>query len=220
MSARSFLLSALAVAACGKHVADKPKPTADPAQVKLRAQTVSNNLPAPAAVPNCKDEDLAAPIHMTYLTLARLAQQPIPKDPEHADWINVAALDSPAARVLLDPNASKQAAGEAAAELLNANAWMIYRVDMVNAPIALGVKELKIGTVGTRLIRYDQNGMPTCVRVWYFQNDKAKSDWAIAQSNKVIIDPAVAQAMKEDLAERFVQLLPRGPQPAQPAAKP
>ncbi len=219
MSARSSLLSALLVATACRHAADKPKPTADPAKVKVHAQTVSNNLPAMAAVPNCKDEDLAAPIHMTYLTLARLAQQPIPNDPEHADWINVAALDSPAARVLLDPAATAQARGEAAAELLNAKEWLIYRVDMVNAPIALGVKELKIGTVGTRLIRYDQNGLPTCVRVWYFQNDKAKSDWAIAQSNKVIIDPAVAQAMKEDLAERFVQLLPRGPQAAPPPSK-
>jgi hypothetical protein len=150
---------------------------------------------------------------MTYLTLARLAQLPIPKDPEHADWINPPDLDSPAARALLDANGESDARGEAAGELLAHPLWIVYRVDMVNAPIALGIKELKIGTVGTRIIRYDQTGHPTCVRTFYFQNDKAKSDWAIQESDKTLIDPAVAKAMRDDLAEQFVKLVPRGSAP-------
>lgn len=215
MSARSFLLSAIVLAACGKHAADKPKPTADPAKVRDAAKAMADHLPAMAGAPECKDADLAAPVTMTYTTLERVAQMVPQKDPEHADWINPPQLDTPAARVLADPSATVQAAGEAAATLLAAKAWLVYRVDMVNAPIALGVKELKIGTVGTRIVRYDAaTRLPTCVRVFTFQNDKAKSDWAIEQSNKVVIDPAVAQAMREDLADRYLKLLPRGPAPA------
>ncbi len=223
MSARSSLRSVLAVsalsalAACGKPAA-KPKPTADPAKVREHARTVSNNLPALAAVPNCKDDELSAPVTMTYVTLARIAQQPIQKDPEHADWINPAALDTPAARVLADPGAPADKAGEAAAELLAAKAWIVYRVDMVNAPIALGVKELKIGTVGVRIIRYDQTGLPTCARVFYFQNDKAKSDWAIEQSDRAVIAPEVAKAMRDDLAAQYLTHAP-GRAPATPATQ-
>ena len=38
----------------------------------------------------------------------------------------------------------------------------------------------------------------------------AKSDWAVAHSDHVMIDPEVAQAMRDDLAAQYVKLVPRG----------
>ena len=213
MSARSFLPSALLLVACGKHASAPPKPTGDPAKVREIAKQMVEHLPDLAAVPDCKGADLGAPVTMSYLTLERIGGVTVQKDPEHADWINPAALDTPAARDLAE--SEPKTAPEDAGELLAAKSWMVYRVDMVNAPIALGIKELKIGTVGTRIVRYDaKTTLPTCAHVFFFQNDKAKSDWAIAQSDKVIIDPKVAQAMKDDLAEQYLKLLPRAPAPA------
>jgi hypothetical protein len=98
---------------------------------------------------------------------------------------------------------------EAAGALLAAPGWLVYRIDMVNAPIALAVKELKIGTVGARAIRYDRAGQPVCVKLFYFQNDKAKNDWAIAKSNKAYIEPEVAKAMRDDLVDQLLKHAPR-----------
>src|SRR5882672_2534176 len=88
-------------------------------------------------------------------------------------------------------HAARRARREAAAVLLAAPAYVVYKVDDVNAPMALAVKELKIGTIATRVIRYANTGVPDCVTVFYFQNTKDKSDWAISVSTKALIDPAV-----------------------------
>jgi hypothetical protein len=205
MSGRSLLLSCVLVAAgasCGKKPA--PKPTADPAKVRAFAAQMIKNTPAIAAVPVCTDSDFSGASTMTSRSLELLAQQPVPKDPEHAEWIHPPALDSPAVQAFL-----AAPTGELAAELLAVPKWMIYRVEMVNAPIALGQKELKIGTVGTRVIVYDKAGLPTCARVFNFQNDKAKSDWAIKNADHIVVPPEVAKAMRDDLAEQFVKLAPR-----------
>ena len=205
MSARSLLCSCVVVA-CGK-TADAPKkPTADPAKVHALAVEMVKNVPAMAAVPECEDAQLAGGATMTYRTVQELAGEKIPNDPEHAAWINPPALDAPGARKLAGGAADREAAGE----LLAAPFYVVYRVDMVNAPVALAIKELKIGTVGVRVIRYDKAGRAICERPFYFQNDQAKSDWAIAHSTHVMIDPEVAEAMRVDLAEQFVKQAPRG----------
>lgn len=209
-SRRSWLAFAVLAAACGPacgKTATKPKPTADPDKVRALAVAMDKNMPTPGAVPPCKTDQLGGAT-MTFRTVEQLAGITMPKDPEHATWINPPQMDVPAARALAD-GATGDAAREAAGELLSAPFYTVYRVDMVNAPIALGLKELKIGTIGLRIIRYDKAGNAVCVLPFYFQNDKAKSDWAISQSDKVIIDPAVAKAMRDDLVEQYLKLVPR-----------
>jgi len=205
MSGRSLLLSVLVVA-CGKKADAPKKPTADPAKVHALAAEMIKNVPAMGAVPQCEDSQLGGGATMTYRTVEQLGGEKISPDPEHAAWINPPQLDSPAARKLADGADDH----EAAAELLAAPFYVVYRVEMVNAPIALAVKELKIGTVGTRIIRYDKAGRAVCARAWYFQNDQAKSDWAIEHSTHTLIDPEIAEAMRQDLAQQFVKLAPRG----------
>ena len=211
MWARSSLLSLAALAACGH----KPhKPEADPAKVTTLAAKMIDNSPVPAAVPECKPEELAAPIEVTFRTLHELAGQPPGKGNEDAEWINPHDLDTPAARTFIDTAAPTQKR-EAAAELLAQPAWLVYRVDLVNAPMAIGVKELKTGTIGMRLIRYDRNARPMCVTVFNFQNTPEKTEWAISISNKSYIDAAVAKELRDDLTAQMIKLLPRGvPAPA------
>ena len=148
---------------------------------------------------------------MTFRTLMQLGDQKLSDQPQESAWINPAALDAPAARVLAEPkpDAPKKAARQAAAELLAAKFWVTYKVDLVNAPMALGVKELKIGTVHTRVIRYEKTGLPSCVLVFNFQNDRAVSDQAIEISDQAAIDPAVAKLLREDLVAQYIKLAPR-----------
>lgn len=203
MSARSLLLEALLLVGACKH-----PPEADPAKVTARAVTVAKNAPAPGAVPTCKPDDLVGAT-MTQRTLLELAKWKIDDEPERADWINPAELDSAAARVLGDPAADAVAARRAAAELLAAPAWIVYRIDLVNAPMAIGVKDPKIGTVGGRVIRFDRNGTPTCVVLFTFQNTQDKSDWAIAHATRAIVEPEIARALRDDLTAQYLKLAPR-----------
>jgi hypothetical protein len=215
MSARSFrhsLVLAVAVLAplggCGKSAPSKPE--ADPAKVHQLAAHMLTQVPTPAAARECTDKDFDGGMHMTWRTLTQIGGGKIPSRPEDQDWINPTALDAPAARTLAEPPADKKLARQAAAELLAAPFWVVYKVDYVNAPMALGVKELKQGTVGTRIIRYEKNGVPGCVLVWFFQNDQKVSDDAIAVSDKAEIDPAVAQILRDDLVKQYIALAPRG----------
>jgi len=208
MSARSSLLS-LALVGCGHR--GPPAPEADPAKVSALAAQLLDHMPVPVAVRECKPAELAAPVTLTFRTLRELGGQTVGKEPEQAEWVNPASLDTPAAHALLDaPDAT--AKRQAAATLLAAPAWIVYRVDLVNAPMALGIKELKTGTIGTRIIRYDRaSTQPACVTVFNFQNSPDKTEWAISVSNKAFIDPAVAKVLRDDLAAQYVKLLPRGP---------
>lgn len=209
-------VAALAASACGK--SGPKKPEADPAEVKKLAAKMLREVPTPAAVRECTPEDLHGGASMTWPTLTHLGGGKLPTRPEDQDWINPTGLDAPAARTVLEPK-DKTAARQAAAELLAAPFWVVYKVDYVNAPMALGVKELKIGTVGTRIIRYEKTGLPGCVLVWFFQNDQKISDDAIAVSDKAAIDPAVAKILRDDLVNQYLKLAPRTTAPA-PAPAP
>lgn len=196
MRARSLLLSLL--------VACKAKqPEADPAKVGALAHKLIANEPGMAAVRECKDADYVNTMPVTWRTLKLLGGDPIGKENREADWINPPQLDAPAFRKVLE---SKDR--HAAAQVLRANAYLVHKVDVVNAPIALGIKELKIGSIGARAIRYERDGKPTCVALVDFTNDRAKSDWAISVSDKTLIDPAVAKAMRDDLADQYLKNAP------------
>jgi hypothetical protein len=208
---RSLLVLA-GLAAC------KHPPEADPAKFLAIADRMYLNVPAPMAVRTCKPEELVG-ASMTRRSLLLVDGKQLDPSAEHSDWINPTELDAPPIRVLLDANADGSAKRRATAELLAAPAYLVYRVDVVAAPIALGVKDLKIGTVGGRLFRYDKTGEPVCVVVYQFQNDKAKSDRALAQAAQSAVVPReVALAMRDDLHEQYIKNAPRAPTPqaAQP----
>ena len=217
MSAPSLLRSAALLGALAACKPQPKPPEADPAGVKTLAATMAKNMPAPQAARMCTPQDYANIPSLTFITLLHLADLPIKNDPQHADWINPPGLDSQAFRDV--------AAGDeltrrrAAATLLSAPGWLVYKIDMVNAPMAIGVKELKIGTIGGRAIRYDHRGLPVCVEVFYFQNDQQKSDYAISKSDRAIIDPAIAKMLRDDLAQQYLTHAPKAPAAAGSASK-
>jgi hypothetical protein len=207
------LASLASVAACKKPA--PPVPEADPAKVAVLAKQLVANMPGMAAVRQCKDADFANTTPLTFRSTLLLAgEAPSTTEPRDAEWINPPQLDGAAIRTLLDSK-DTTAKRRAAAEVLASKAFLMFKVDVVNAPMALLVKELKIGTILSRAIRYEANGQPTCVINVDFQNDRAKSDWAISVSDKTLIDPKVAQALREDLADQFLKHAPgRAPAPA------
>ena len=222
MSARSSRrdLAVLALAltgACGK--SGPKKPEANPAQVATMAAKMLRNVPTPAAVPDCTDPDFVGAVPITWRSLTLLGGEKVPSRPEDEAWINPPELDAPSIRALLDGK-NKTAARQAAAEVLAAPALVAYKVDLVNAPMALGVKELKRGTVSTRIIRYEKTGIPSCVLVFHFQNDEKISDDAIEVSDKTNIDPAVAKILKDDLTAQWIKQAPRGTPTAAAGTKP
>jgi len=220
MSARSSARNALALlaalAACGKNAPKKPE--ADPAVVAKLTGKMAREIPSPAAVRDCTPQDLDGGTTMTFRSLMLLAKLKLPDRPEEADWINPSELDSPSVRTLLDGK-NVTATRQAAAEFLAAPFYIAYRVDHVNAPMALGIKELKIGTIGTRVIRYEKTGLPGCVMVFFFQNDQKVSDDAIEVSDKANIDPAVAKILRDDLTQQWIKQAPRGPSAAAPTTQ-
>jgi len=203
-SARNTFVLAVALAACGKGSKARE---ADPAQAQALAKRMIETTPPPAGAPACTAEQLAA-APLTARTLIQLAGQPMPTNPERADWINPPELDTPSARVLVDPAADETAKRQAAATFLASKAFLVYRVEMVNVPLALEIKELKRGAVGFRAIGYDAKGSPTCILVFNVQNDKAVSEWAMDQTDKAIVDPAVAKALREDLKKQLLAKIP------------
>jgi hypothetical protein len=209
-SACSALVAVAAIASCGHPAA----PEADPAQIQALAAKMAGEVPVPASQPHCTPADLAGAPDLTYRTLRQLGNLPIAATAELADWINPVQLDVPAVRVLADPAADTTVKRRAAAEMLGARAWLVHDVQFVGAPLALGVKELKIGTVGTLIIRYDRaTGKPTCTQLFSFQNTRATNDWAIKISDTPVIDPRVQKVLRDDLAAQYLKLTPRG-QPA------
>ena len=212
-SSRHSVAVACALAACsaacgGKHA--KPRPEADPATFVALADQIVRNVPAPGAARDCKPEDLVGAT-MTQVTLLKIVKQPVANDPEHADWVNPPQLDSEDARLLADPKTSPEVARQAAAALLAAPGYVVYRVDLVNAPMALGVKDPKIGTIGARVFAYDKTGTLKCALVYAFQNTQAKSDWAIAHATHAIVEPEIAKMLREDLTAQYLKNAPRGP---------
>ena len=224
MSGRSSRRELALVVACavagacgGKKV--PPKPEVDPAVVKKLAAHMLREVPTPAATRDCEPKDLDGGMPLTFRTLEIIGGEKLAARPEDEEWINPAELDAPAVRTFVDGKDAK-ATREAAAEMMAAPFWVAYKIDLVNAPMALGVKELKIGTVGTRIIRYEKTGLPGCVMVFFFQNDQKVSDDAIEVSDKALIDPAVAKILKDDLRKQWIKLAPRGTSNAPPATPP
>lgn len=196
MLARSFLLSAALLAGCKGHGDSVAK-------LQALAKLMIENTPAPAAFGECSREQLNAP-GVTARTLIQIAGNPLEDKPERTDWINPSELDVPAARTVVDPNASASDKDDAAAALLGVKAITVWRPEMVNVPLAIGVKELKRGAVGMRALGYDMHGNCTCITVFNIQNDKAVSEWAMDQTNKALVDPAIAKALQKDLRTQLL----------------
>ena len=169
------------------------------------AKTMIDHTPMPAQVRDCTASDLVGGATLTYPTASKLGGLTLPDVPEMADWINPSELDSPAARTLLTASATLTDRRRAAAELLAAPFYLVYKVDQVAAPIALGVKELKQGLVNARAVRYDHSGRLVCSLVFHYYQDDAKQAWAVDKSDALEIDPAVAQAMRDDLRYQMLR---------------
>jgi hypothetical protein len=194
-----------AVAALAGACSGPRKPEANPERLVPLLKAMDRNTPAPGGAPTCKAEQLVGGATMTQATLLKIAKEPANPGAEREDWINPAELDSPAARELIDPAVDDTIRRQAAYELLSAPFYLVYRIDMVDAPMALGVKDLKRGTVGGRALRYDRKGDIVCIQLLKFQSSRDKSDWAIVKSNLPVMDPAVAEALRADLRDQLLK---------------
>lgn len=203
MSARSSLRSALALLLLTACSDGKSGPDGDPAQVAALAKTMIANTPAPAALPACTTPQLAA-ASLTARMLIQLAGQEIPDRHERTDWINPSELDEPAARTLVDPAATTDAKRAAAGTLLGMSKFIIWRPETVDVPLAVGSKELKRGIVGFRALGYDRAGNGTCITVFTIKPDKAVSEWAMDESDKAVVDPAISKALQQDLKKVLI----------------
>jgi hypothetical protein len=219
MSARSSRRSAaIALAIVAVLTSCHRRREGDPTHVTARALQIARTVPVPGGVRDCKPEELAGGIEMTQRTVLQLAKLPLGDAPELDDWANPSELDSPASRVLADPASDEGAIKSAAADWLLAPFYIVYRIDIVNAPMALGIKDLKIGTLGGRVFRYDRAAQPVCVVVFNVQNDKATSDLAIKKSDRAMIDARIEKALREDLTHQYLLGVPGGPK-LSPAAQ-
>jgi hypothetical protein len=208
MSARSSVRSRATVAAlsaCLAACSTTHKPEADPARLVPIMKSMDKNTPTPGGAPTCTPDQMIGGATMTQVTLLKIASEPANPGAEREDWINPAELDSPAARELIDPAVDETTKRQAAYELLSAPFFLVYRIDIVDAPMALGIKDLKRGTVGSRVLRYDTQGNIVCVKVMNFQSSLAKSDWAILKSNLAVIDPKVAAELRDDLRAQMLK---------------
>src|ERR1041385_2309084 len=98
MSVRSSALelaALLAVTGCGAKAA--PKPEADPQKFVDVAKAMYRNTPVPGARES-KYEDLLGGATLTERTVMQIAQVPIGKQWEFAEFVNPIELDAPAAR--------------------------------------------------------------------------------------------------------------------------
>jgi hypothetical protein len=202
MSARSFARNTVLLLATAAACGGKKKPEADPAKAQALAKIMATASVPFAGLRTCAAADFQKTM-MTQLTLLRLAKEEVPDAHERKPWINPSEIDSPSARVLVD-GTDETLRRQAAAEFLASGQYLVNRVDLVDVPLALGFKELKRGAVGIRAIGYDRNGDPLCVTPYTVQNDKKISEEAMQKSDKAVVDPAIAQMLRDDLK---VQLL-------------
>lgn len=210
-SARSVLVLAVLVG-CGKSAAKAP-PEADPAKIKALAAKMVKNLPVPAAVRDCKEEEMLGNATLTKVTLLQLAEEAVEKRPEHEEYVNPVDLDIPAARTLVESK-DEMARRQAAAEFLLAPSFLVYNIDLVDTPLPMGVKDFKRGHVGARGIRYDAKGTALCQYVFLWSNHPDKQAWAIKMTDKPMVDPAVKLEMQKDLrAQMLVRVAGLGAPP-------
>ena len=204
MSGRSFTRSVLLIAALGACSAQHI-PEADPARLVPIMKSMDKNTPTPGGAPTCTPDQMIGGATMTQVTLLKIASEPANPGAEREDWINPAELDSPAARELIDPAVDETTKRQAAYELLSAPFFLVYRIDLVDAPMAIGVKDLKRGTVGARALRYDRQGNIVCLKLLTFQNTLKTSDWAILKSNLAVMDPKIVAALQDDLRDQLLK---------------
>ncbi len=200
MSGRSSLRSVGLVALAGlaaSSACTKKAPEADPDQVSALADRLLRIMPPLAGVRACVEADYELPA-LSLVTAIELAKETMPDRPEFERWINPPEIDAPAFRtVLTSKNETERR--RAAHQLLGAKGYIVYRVDMVNVPLALEVKELKRGAVGVRAVGIDRSDKVFCVRNFTVQNDKEKSEWAMKMTTLPTVDPMVAKALRDDL---------------------
>ena len=161
------------------------------------------NTPAPASLRACTTADLSA-TSMTARSLIELAHNDMPTSAERTTWINPTELDDVHVRTLVDPASAEAVRRTAAGALLAAKAFIVFRPELVNVPLALGFKELKRGAVGLRAIGYDRGGQAICILVFNVQNDKQVSEWAMDHSDQAVVDPAISKALQEDLKHQLL----------------
>jgi hypothetical protein len=206
MSVRSFVRDlAIAAGLLAPACSTSHKPEADPERLVPIMKAIDKNTPAPGGAPTCTPEQTLDGATLTQVTVLKLAKEPANAGPERDDWINPAELDSPAARELIDPAVDETTKRQAAYELLSAPFYLVYRIDLVDAPMALKIKELKRGTVGLRVLRYDKKGDIVCVKVMVIQNTLETSDEAILKSNLAVIDPKIAEELRRDLRDQLLK---------------
>jgi len=202
-----------AAAACNNN----HKPEADPARITALMKKAEKNGPSIGDVRECKPNEMIGGATMTQLTLVKLADVPPTPGAERDDWINPAELDSPAARELIDPKADDTTKRQAAYELLSAPFYLVYRVDVVAAPMAIGIKDLRRGLVNMTAVRYDRQGTCECATPVSIQNTLDKTDWSIAKSNLAVMDPKVSAVLRDDLhAQMLKHVAALGRPPAKP----
>jgi hypothetical protein len=194
----------LALLGCSLAVACREPPQADPAKVVTLATAIIRNNPVPGAAPTCTPDQLQGNASMTMRTVFMLAEQEIPELTGLSQWINPTQLDSPAALTLVDPKSSEKQRRQAAAELLAAPAYLVYVVDHVAAPLALGVRETKRGSVGARALRYSTSGQVTCIVVFDWLNDDNLAREAYTKLGGTGVPADVMQKQREDLAARYL----------------
>jgi hypothetical protein len=196
---------ALALTACGKQT---KKPEADPDQAKKLAAAIADHVPLPTAVPTCKAEETIGGATMTFRTALQIAGASIPNELELAEWVNAPTLDHPSARALADTGTDETHRRQAAAELLGAPFYFVYKVDTMSAPIPAGRHEASRGYVGMRGIKYDQHGAPVCVVIYVVKNTRSKAEWAMDEVEKhAVLDPKVIEAMREDLQQQQMRAI-------------
>jgi len=207
----------LAGAGCGKSAA---APEGDPAKVTKLVKQMLTEVPVPGAARKCSYAELMGGLTMTKVTALKLAGSPVQKRPEHEEWVNPAELDSPAARELIGSDASLKR--RAAGEFLLAPFYLIYHVDLVDEPLALGIKDFKRGNVGARALRYNRAGKLDCDYVFFWSNDADKKEWAVKKTDRPTVDPAVMEAMQQDLrAQMLIRIAAlAAPPPPRPAGMP
>ncbi len=196
-SSRHSLALGLALALGLVGACTKKAPEADPEKVRALADRLLRITPPLAGVRACAEADYENPA-LSLVTAVELAKETMPDRPEFERWINPPEIDSPAFRTLLDSN-DETARRRAAYQLLHAKGYILYRVDMVNVPLALEVKELKRGAVGVRAVGFDKQDNVICVRNFTVQNDNDKAEWAMKITTRPIVDPMVAKALRDDL---------------------
>ena len=208
MLARSFVLElGLLLVACDT----SHKPEADPARITTVAKAMDANTPGIGVGRPCTPEELIGGATMTQLTMLKLAQANVNAGPEREEWINPQELDSPAALELINDDVDETTKRQAAFELLSAPFYLVYRIDLVDCPMCLKIKELKRGTVGLHVIRYNRKGELECTNNVTVQNSKPKSDWAIVKSNLALMDPQISADLRADMkAEMLKQIAALG----------